>query len=255
MTMSKTVLITGATAGIGKACAYKFAREGYRLIITGRRQDRLEELKKELGEMFGSEILILKFDVRYEDQVELAVSKLWQEWKSIDVLINNAGLALGLNPVHEGHTNDWNVMIDTNIKGLLYMSKAVSQLMIERGHGHIINIGSIAGKEVYPNGNVYSATKHAVDAITKGMRLDMLKHGIRITQVAPGAVETEFSLVRFKGDEERAARVYDRYTPLRAKDIADVAYYTTTLPSHVNINDVLVMPTHQANATTFHKED
>jgi NADP-dependent 3-hydroxy acid dehydrogenase YdfG len=252
--MSKTVLITGATAGIGKACAYRFASEGYRLIVTGRRQDRLEKLKNDLNLRFGVEIRILVFDVRYEDQVEQAVSKLDVAWKSIDVLINNAGLALGLSPLQDGDTDDWNVMIDTNIKGLLYMSKVVSKLMIGKGQGHIINIGSIAGKEVYPNGNVYSATKHAVDAITKGMRLDLLKHGIRVTQVAPGAVETEFSLVRFKGDEERAAKVYDRYIPLKAEDIADVAFYTTTLPSHVNINDVLVMPTHQANATTFLKE-
>lgn len=252
--MSKTVLITGATAGIGKACALKFAKEGYRIIITGRRKERLDELTEKIKDQFKVDVLALEFDVRNKGELEKAVAGLGKEWKQIDVLINNAGLALGLSPLQDGDTDDWDVMIDTNIKGLLYMSKAVAKLMIQQASGHIINIGSIAGKEVYPNGNVYSATKHAVDAITKGMRLDMLKHGIRITQVAPGAVETEFSLVRFKGDKERASRVYERYTPLKAEDIAEVAYYTTTLPQHVNINDVLVMPTHQANATTFHKE-
>ena len=252
--MSKTVLITGATAGIGKACALKFAKEGYRIIITGRRKERLDELTEKIKDQFKVDVLALEFDVRNKGELEKAVAGLGKEWKQIDVLINNAGLALGLSPLQDGDTDDWDVMIDTNIKGLLYMSKAVAKLMIQQASGHIINIGSIAGKEVYPHGNVYSATKHAVDAITKGMRLDMLKHGIRITQVAPGAVETEFSLVRFKGDKERASRVYERYTPLKAEDIAEVAYFTTTLPQHVNINDVLVMPTHQANATTFHKE-
>ena len=252
--MSKTVLITGATAGIGKACAHKFAKEGYRIIISGRRADRLEVIASELTDQYNTEVLTLEFDVRNKEDVQKAVNSLSEEWSTIDVLVNNAGLALGLSPVQDGDTEDWDTMIDTNIKGLLYMGKAVSNLMIKKSRGHIINIGSIAGKEVYPNGNVYSATKHAVDAISKGMRLDLLKHGIRVTQVAPGAVETEFSIVRFKGDEERAAKVYDRYTPLYPEDVAEVAYYTTTLPGHVNINDVLVMPTNQANATTFHKE-
>lgn len=252
--MSKTVFITGATAGIGEACAYKFAREGYRLIISGRRIKRLEQLAGSLKDTYQSEVLTVDLDVRDKNLVEQRVEMLPEAWRNIDVLVNNAGLALGLNPFQDGNTDDWDTMIDTNIKGLLYMGKAVSRLMIANQTGHIINIGSIAGREVYPNGNVYSATKHAVDAISKGMRLDLLKHGIRVTQVAPGAVETEFSLVRFKGDEERASKVYDRYTPLKPEDIANVAYYTTTVPPHVNINDVLVMPTNQANATTFHKE-
>lgn len=251
--MSKIVFITGATAGIGEACAHKFAEEGYRIIISGRRADRIDQLATSLKKKYQVEVLSLIFDVRDKNMVEKFIDSIPVDWRNIDVLVNNAGLALGLSPLQDGDTDDWDTMIDTNIKGLLYMSKAVSALMMANGTGHIINIGSIAGKEVYPNGNVYSATKHAVDAITKGMRLDMLKHGIRVTQVAPGAVETEFSLVRFKGDEERASKVYQRYTPLKPEDIADVAYYTTTLPQHVNINDVIVMPTDQANATTFNK--
>lgn len=252
--MNKTVMISGATSGIGEACAYKFAKEGYRLIITGRRKERLDKLAVELKHKHDCEILAHELDVRDKNMVKNLVENLPEAWKSIDVLVNNAGLALGLSPVQEGNTDDWDTMIDTNVKGLLYVGKAVAQLMIANGRGHIINIGSIAGREVYPKGNVYSATKHAVDAITKGMRLDLLEHGIRVTQVAPGAVETEFSIVRFKGDEKRAAKVYESYTPLSAGDIAGVAYYTTTLPAHVNINDVLVMPTQQANATTFNKK-
>lgn len=253
--MNKTVLITGATAGIGEACAYEFAGGGYRLIIAGRRKDRLDSLAGKLKDKWGCEVHLLELDVRDKKRVVESINGLPREWKAIDVLVNNAGLALGLAPLHEGNTDDWDTMIDTNIKGLLYVGREVANLMIGNGSGHIINIGSIAGKEVYPNGNVYSATKHAVDAITKGMRLDLLKFGIKVTQIAPGAVETEFSLVRFKGDEERADKVYERYTPLKAEDIANVAFYTTTLPAHVNINDVLVMPANQANATTFHKEE
>lgn len=252
--MIKTVMISGATSGIGEACAYKFAKEGYRLIITGRRKERLDKLAAELKNKYNCGLLSCELDVRDKNMVKKLVENLPVEWRSIDVLVNNAGLALGLSPLQDGDTGDWDTMIDTNVKGLLYVGKAVAQLMIANGRGHIINIGSIAGKEVYPKGNVYSATKHAVDAITKGMRLDLLEHGIRVTQVAPGAVETEFSIVRFKGDEKRAAKVYESYTPLSADDIAGVAYYTTTLPEHVNINDVLVMPTHQANATTFNKK-
>ncbi|MDT8392872.1 MAG: SDR family NAD(P)-dependent oxidoreductase [Bacteroidales bacterium] len=252
--MNKTVMISGATSGIGKACAHKFAKEGFRLIITGRRKDRLEKLAAVLKNTYNSEILARELDVRDKIMVKKLIDNLTPEWRSIDVLINNAGLALGLSPLQDGDTDDWDTMIDTNVKGLLYVGKAVAQLMIVNGRGHIINIGSIAGKEVYPKGNVYSATKHAVDAITKGMRLDFLGHGIRVTQIAPGAVETEFSIVRFKGDENRAAKVYENYTPLSADDVAGVAYYTTTLPEHVNINDVLVMPTQQANATTFNKK-
>jgi len=197
---------------------------------------------------------MLELDVRDKEQVKEAVSGLTPGWKNIDILVNNAGLALGLNLFQDGSEDDWETMIDTNIKGLLYVGKAVANLMISRGYGHIINIGSIAGKEVYPKGNVYSATKHAVDAITKGMRQDLLKDGIRVTQVAPGAVETEFSIVRFKGDEEKASRVYHDYRPLRPGDVAEVVYFSTTLPDHANINDVVIMPTDQANATTFNKK-
>ena len=251
--MSSIVFITGATAGIGEACAHKFAENKYKLIISARREERLEKLASELSNTYSADVLPLVLDVRDKEQVKNAIRNLPEEWCRIDVLVNNAGLALGLNLFQEGDEEDWETMIDTNIKGLLYMGKAVANLMIKNAGGHIINIGSIAGKEVYPKGNVYSATKHAVDAITKGMRLDLLGHGIRVSQVAPGAVETEFSIVRFKGDEERAAKVYKNYTPLAPQDIAEVVYFTTTLPQHVNINDVVVMPTDQANATNFNK--
>ena len=251
--MKKIVFITGATAGIGKACAYHFAANNYNVIIAGRRKERLEEMAESLR---GKEVEILpvEMDVRDKDQVKDVIDNLPLAWRKIDVLVNNAGLALGLNAFQDGLEEDWDIMIDTNVKGLLYVGKAVAKLMIENKSGHIINIGSIAGKEVYPRGNVYSATKHAVDAITKGMRQDLLKEGIRVTQVAPGAVETEFSKVRFKGDDERASKVYDDYRPLSPEDVADVVYYASSLPPHVNINDVVIMPTDQANATTFHKQ-
>ncbi len=252
--MRKTVFITGATAGIGEACAKKFASMGYQIIITGRRKKRLDKLAAMLEKDFRTAALPLVLDVRDKARVKAMIGSLPDDWNSIDVLINNAGLALGLDHFHEGSEDDWDVMIDTNIKGLLYVGRAVAQLMVSQGYGHIINIGSIAGKEVYPKGNVYSATKHAVDAITKGMRLDLLGKGIRVSQLAPGAVETEFSMVRFKGDEERAARVYRDYIPLKAEDIAEVAYFVTTLPPHVNINDVVIMPADQANAVTFDKK-
>lgn len=250
--INKTVLITGATAGIGKACAFHFAANNYNLIISGRRKERLEEIANSLREK-DIEVLVMEMDVRDKNQVKTAIETLPEKWQKIDVLVNNAGLALGLHPFQDGNEEDWEIMIDTNVKGLLYVGKAVAKGMIERQEGHIINIGSIAGKEVYPRGNVYSATKHAVDAITKGMRQDLLKEGIRVTQVAPGAVETEFSLVRFKGDEERASKVYLDYRPLLPEDVANVVYFTASLPAHVNINDVVVMPTDQANATTFNK--
>lgn len=251
--MKKIVFITGATAGIGRACAYHFAVNNYNLIISGRRKERLEEMAASLREN-GTDVLPVTLDVRDKDQVKDVIDNLPLAWRKIDVLVNNAGLALGLNAFQDGLEEDWDIMIDTNVKGLLYVGKAVAKLMIENKSGHIINIGSIAGKEVYPRGNVYSATKHAVDAITKGMRQDLLKEGIRVTQVAPGAVETEFSKVRFKGDDERAAKVYNDYRPLSPKDVADVVYYASSLPPHVNINDVVIMPTDQANATTFHKQ-
>ena len=251
--MNKIVFVTGATSGIGEACAHQFAANKYNVIIAGRRGDRLEKIATDLSSTYGAVILPVKLDVRNKEEVERVISDLPDAWKQIDVLVNNAGLALGLNPFQDGNDEDWDIMIDTNIKGLLYMGKAVAKLMIEHAKGHIINIGSIAGKEVYPKGNVYSATKHAVDAITKGMRLDLLKDGIRVTQVAPGAVETEFSKVRFKGDDERAEKVYQSYRPLKAEDVASVVFYTTSLPQHANINDVVIMPTDQANATTFNK--
>ncbi len=251
--MKKIALITGATSGIGKSTAIKFAENNYDLIITGRRKERLEKISNELKNKYGVEVLPLNFDIRNFEEVKEAVDNLPPEWKNIDVLVNNAGLAAGLETIQEGKLENWERMIDTNIKGLLYISKMIMPLMIENGKGHIINIGSIAGKEVYPKGNIYCATKHAVDALTKAMRIDLLPHKIKVSQIAPGAVETEFSIVRL-GDEEAAKKVYEGYEPLRPEDIAEVCYYVTTLPPHVNINDVLIMPTAQANATQFHKK-
>lgn len=253
--MNKIALITGATSGIGKASAIKFAQNGYKLILTGRRKERLESLSKDLKRKYTNEILILDFDIRDKNAVESHIQSLKESWVNIDVLVNNAGLAAGLNTFQDGSIDDWETMIDTNVKGLLYISKFISQKMIQNGKGHIINIGSIAGKEVYPNGNVYCATKHAVDALTKAMRIDMVKHGIKVTQIAPGAVETEFSLVRLKGDTEKASGVYKGFEPLHPEDIADVVYYVTTLPPHANINDLLIMPTAQANATTIFRNE
>jgi NADP-dependent 3-hydroxy acid dehydrogenase YdfG len=248
--MNKIALITGATSGIGEASAIKFAQNGFNLILTGRRKERLENLSMDLTEKFEIEVLTLNFDIRDKNAVEFNIQSLAESWKKIDVLVNNAGLAAGLNTFQDGSIEDWETMIDTNVKGLLYISKFVSKLMIKNGKGHIINVGSIAGKEVYPNGNVYCATKHAVDAITKAMRIDMVNHGIKVTQIAPGAVETEFSLVRLKGDAEKASNVYKGFEPLHPEDIADSIYYVTTLPLHVNINDLIIMPTAQANAVT-----
>jgi 3-hydroxy acid dehydrogenase / malonic semialdehyde reductase len=252
--MKRIALISGASAGIGEATAIRFAKEDYSVIISGRRVDRIEALADTIRKEYHVEALPLVFDIRSREETENALNGIPENWKRIDVLVNNAGLALGLDKVQEGDPADWDQMIDTNVKGLLYLSRIVIPWMVEKGEGHVINIGSIAGKEVYPKGNIYSATKHAVDAITKGMRIDLLGTGVRVTQVAPGAVETEFSIVRFKGDEDRAAKVYQGYDPLRPEDIADVAYYVTTLPKRVNINDILIMPTAQANATTFIKK-
>lgn len=251
--MSKLTLITGATAGIGKACAEKFAENNHDLIITGRRMERLQELAGKLEKEHNISVLPLAFDIRNKREVDEAVSKIPQHQK-VEILINNAGLAAGLNPIQEGSIDDWEQMIDTNIKGLLYISRAIIPQMIENGKGHIINIGSIAGREVYPKGNVYCATKHAVDALTKGMRIDLLPYGIKVSQVAPGLVETEFSMIRFKGDKETADQVYQGYEPLKGEDIANAAYYLTTLPAHVNINDLLIMPVAQANATNLYKK-
>ena len=250
--MPKLILITGATSGIGRATALLFAEKGMNLIITGRREDRLLSLKKEL-ETKNVRVLTLCFDVRDETSVKETLGKLPAAWREIDILINNAGLAAGLGAVQNGDTDDWDRMIDTNVKGLLYVTRAIAPGMVERNAGHIINIGSIAGKEVYPNGNVYCATKHAVDALTKGMRIDLLPHNIKVTQICPGAVETEFSLVRFHGDQARADKVYEGYENLLAEDIADCIWFVVSRPSHVNINDMVVMPTAQASATIFHK--
>jgi NADP-dependent 3-hydroxy acid dehydrogenase YdfG len=252
--MSKIALITGATSGIGEACAHIFAQGHYDLILTGRRIDRLEILAKKLNETFNVNVATSSFDIRNRGEVVEKLEELPENWKKVDVLINNAGLSQGLDPIQAGRYDDWDTMIDTNIKGLLYVSKIVSNWMIENGKGHIINIGSIAGKEVYANGNVYCATKHAVDALNKGMRIDLLPYGIRVTAVHPGAVETEFSEVRFKGDKERAKKVYEGFEPLVAADIADAIWFAASRPPHVNINDMLIMPTAQANASTIFRK-
>jgi len=244
-------LITGATSGIGKLTAVEFAKHGYNLIITGRRQERLTDLKTSLINQFSIKVLDLCFDVRDSKQVEVVLSNLPVDFKNIDVLVNNAGLAAGLSSIQEGKLNHWEQMIDTNIKGLLYVTKQVSMIMIQNKKGHIINVGSIAGKEVYANGNVYCATKHAVDALNKGMRIDLLPHGIKVSSVNPGMVETEFSIVRFDGDEERAKKVYENIVPLKPEDIAETIYWIASRPAHVNINDIIIMPTIQANATTL----
>ncbi|MEI6123124.1 MAG: SDR family NAD(P)-dependent oxidoreductase [Bacteroidota bacterium] len=246
---TKIVLITGASSGIGEACAHLFAQNGYKVIVCGRRKQKLETLAQKLTEKYKSSVLCLPFDVRNFEETRQAIENLAAPWAQIDILINNAGLALGISPIHEGTLADWNQMIDTNVKGLLHVSKCIIPSMTARNSGHIINIGSIAGKEVYLNGNIYCASKAAVDALTKAMRIDLLKFGIKVTQVAPGAVATEFSQVRFKGDETAAKKVYDGFTPLTPQDVAGVVYYTATLPAHVNINDVIVVPTAQANTT------
>ena len=243
-------LITGATAGIGKATAQEFASKGYNLIITGRREERLDALKWELESSYNVRVLGLCFDIRREQDVKQAIEGLPEEFKAIDLLVNNAGLAAGLAPIQEGQIGHWERMIDTNIKGLLYITRYVCNLMVPRKKGHIINVGSIAGKEVYANGNVYCATKHAVDALNKGMRIDLLPHHIRVSAVHPGMVETEFSIVRYDGDEERAKKVYEGLVPLRAEDIAETIYWMASRPAHVNISDVIITPTVQANATT-----
>ncbi|MGD9492732.1 MAG: SDR family oxidoreductase [Bacteroidales bacterium] len=252
--MKKIVLVSGATSGIGASCAHKFASAGYRVILCGRRSERLSALKQNLVSLYGENFFSLTFDIQSREQVFNAIDSLPAEWKNTDVLINNAGLALGLSSLQNGSIDHWEQMIDTNVKGLLYLTKAVVGQMIERKSGHVINIGSIAGRQAYANGNVYCATKAAVDSLTKSMRIDFLPYNIKVSQVAPGAAETEFSIVRFEGDQQRAHDVYKGYTPLSADDVADAVLYLASLPPHVNVNDMLLMPTAQACAGIIHKE-
>lgn len=253
-TMSKIVFITGATSGIGKACAEKFASEGYNIIINGRRTDRLTELKDFLQNNFNVKIFETVFDVQNREEVFTAINNFPDEWKAIDILINNAGLALGRDHFDEADLNDWETMLQTNVNGLLYVSKAVVPFMTKRKSGHIINMGSVAGKEMYEKGNVYCASKAAVDAISKTMRIDLLQHRIKVTAIHPGAVETEFALVRFKGDATKASETYKGFTPLTGKDIAEIIYYTASLPLNVCINNLVVTPLAQANAIYFKRD-
>lgn len=246
--MSRNVLITGASSGIGKATAEKFAKSGFDLIITGRREEKLIQVAEKIEKKYAVSVLPLVFDVRKLKEVKKAVSRLKGHWKNIDILVNNAGLAKGFHEIHEGKIEDWETMIDTNLKGLLYMTRLISPNMVKRGKGHIINIASTAGKEVYPKGNVYCATKHGVDALTKAIRLDLHKYGIRVSQVAPGHVEeTEFALVRFDGDKDKA-KIYEDFNPVTSKDIAKIIYFIASQPKHVNIQDILVMGTQQASS-------
>jgi len=253
--MPKIVFITGATAGFGEACAWKFAANGYDLILNGRRKDRLETLANDLEKKYNIAVLQLPFDVQEEKAVTDSIRSVPANWKAIDVLINNAGLALGRDYFDEADPSDWNTMIDTNVKGFLYVARNVSQLMVANKRGHIINMGSIAGKEVYEKGNVYCATKFAVDAISQGMRIDLLRHGIKVTSINPGAAETEFSLVRFKGDETTAKKIYDGLKPLTAEDVAEVIFYCASLPPHVCINDLSITCVQQANTIYFNREN
>jgi 3-hydroxy acid dehydrogenase / malonic semialdehyde reductase len=252
--MNPTILITGATSGIGKACAEKFAAQGYRLIITGRRQDRLTELQAVLEKNYGVQVLARCFDVQNKQAVFEAVATLPPEWQQVDILLNNAGLALGRDFFDEADMDDWETMLQTNVNGLLYVTKAVLPLMTARQQGHIINIGSTAGKEVYEKGNVYCASKHAVDAISKAMRIDLLRQGIKVTAIHPGAVETEFSVVRYKGDAQKAAAVYDGFVPLTAADVAETIFYCASLPAHVCINDLVITCLQQANSFNLYKQ-
>lgn len=246
--MKKIVFITGATSGFGEACAHKFAQNNYDLILNGRRVERLEVLKQKLEEQYKVSCYLLPFDVQNQQAVFDSINSLPERWKQIDVLINNAGLALGKDLFQDAQLNDWTTMIDTNIKGLLYVSKAVVPFMIARKKGHIINLGSTAAKEAYEGGNAYCATKAAVDSVSKGMRIDLVRHHIKVTAIHPGAAETEFSMIRFKGSEEAAKKVYEGFHPLSAEDVADIIYYTASLPPHVCINDLVVTCTQQANS-------
>ncbi len=249
--MSKTIFITGATSGIGKATAELFAKHTYNLVLCGRRQERLDHLKQELGSL--TKVHVLNFDVRDKIAVKNAVDSLPEDFSDIAILVNNAGNAHGMDTIQDGNLEDWDAMLDINVKGLLYVSKAIIPRMITNKDGHVINIGSTAGKEVYPKGNVYCASKYAVDAINQGMRIDLNQHGIRVGAVNPGLVETEFSNVRFKGDEKRAETAYTGFQPLKPEDIADIIHFVVTRPYHVNIADLIVMPTAQASSTIINK--
>jgi len=251
---NKTILITGASSGIGKATAHLFAKNENNIILTGRREDRLNAISTDLRSKYGIKATPLCFDIRNNNEVISAYNSLEKDWQSVDILINNAGLAAGLDEFQDSSTDDWEQMIDTNIKGLLYMSKIVSKDMVENKNGHIINISSIAASNVYQKGHVYCGTKHAVDAISKGMRIDLMPHNVRVSSVSPGLVETEFSLVRFKWERESAENVYKGYQPLKAEDIAESVYFVADRPPHVNINDLLIMPTAQANAYYLNKD-
>ena len=253
--MRLIALITGASSGIGEATALLLAKNNFDIIITGRRKQLLEALKIKIETETDAKVLVLNYDIRNLQENKKAIESIAPEWKKIDVLINNAGLAAGLSTVQDGDFDEWERMIDTNIKGLLYITRLITPGMVERGSGHIINISSIAGKETYPMGNVYCASKHAVQSLTKGMRLDLLKHGIKVSSVSPGAVDTEFSVVRFKGDKERAKQVYKGFTPLYAQDVADTILFILTRPKHVNIDDILIMPTDQAFSRDFNRKE
>ncbi len=252
--MSKIVFVTGATSGFGEACAEKFAANGYKIIINGRRAERLQALADRLQTQYNATVLQLAFDVRDEKAVFSHIENLSSDWRNIDILVNNAGLALGRDYFEEANLDDWNIMVDTNIKGFMYVAKAVSKIMAERKQGHIINLGSIAGKQVYEKGNVYCASKYAVDALNQAMRIDLLRHNIKVTGIHPGAAETEFSIVRFKGDSATADSVYSGLEPLVAADVADIIFYCASLPAHVCINDLVVTPTRQANAMYYHRQ-
>ncbi|HXS57398.1 MAG TPA: SDR family NAD(P)-dependent oxidoreductase [Hanamia sp.] len=251
--MKRIVFITGATSGIGNACAEKFAANGDDLIINGRRNERLEEIKKTLEQKYNTEVFCASFDVQNKEEVFQAIEQFPEKWKSVDVLINSAGLALGRDLFDEAEIEDWDTMIQTNINGLLYVSKAVIPFMMKKNTGHIINIGSTAGDVVYERGNIYCASKSAVEAISHGMRIDLLRHHIKVTNIKPGAVETEFSVVRFKGDEEKADKVYEGFAPLTATDIADSIFYCASLPPNVCINDLTITPTAQADGIYIYK--
>lgn len=251
--MNRNVIVTGASSGFGKAIATTFARSGDHLIITGRRRDRLDQLAAELKATHGTRVLVLDFDIQDKKAVREAVASIPGDWHPVDILVNNAGLALGRDYFEEADMNDWETMMQTNVMGLVYMTRAVLPILRKGGGGHIINMGSIAGKEVYEKGNLYCASKHAVDALSQSMRTDLLRHAIKVTAIHPGAAETEFSLVRFKGDEKTAKSVYTGFQPLSAEDVADTVHYCAGLPPHVCINDLVIMPTAQASSVYFHR--